>query len=196
MQQRLGIAIAASLAVLSAAAAPAAGAGLNVTARSPERNTMAPVGATISITFDKPLVTGSVTSSTFRVFGRGTGTKTGVISFENSDMTVKLTPSTPFSAGEVVLVNLANTITATDTSTLQSGGYAYQFVVQTQTASMSFVEIDEMTNRIDNAQTRIYGAMATDLNHGAVRQDRVPHRQAVHHQSSNRTGYPDYRLRL
>jgi hypothetical protein len=147
------------------AAAPAAGAGLNVTTRAPEHNSMAQVGTTISVTFDKPLLLASVTSSTFRVFGRGTGTKTGSLAFSNSDQTVTLTPTTPFSAGEVVLVNLSSAVTAADASTLQSGGYAYQFVIQTQPAPMTFVQIDEMSNRIMNVQTRIYGAMATDLNH-------------------------------
>ena len=151
--------------VLCATAAPAFGAGLNVTGRSPERNRMAPTTTAVSITFDKPLLTTSITSASFRVFGRGTGTKTGAISFSNADMTVTLTPTTPFSAGEVVLVNLSHDVTATDASTLASGGYAYQFVIQTQPAPMTFTQIDEMTNRIDDVQTRIYGAMATDLNH-------------------------------
>src|SRR5262249_6928781 len=46
----------------------------NVVATSPVRHTFASAGTAISITFDQPLLTSSIDSSSLRVFGRSTGT--------------------------------------------------------------------------------------------------------------------------
>jgi hypothetical protein len=123
--------------------------------------------ATVSVTFDRALQTGSVNAASFRVFGRGTGTKTGAFSFSNGNQTVTLTPSAPFSAGEVVYVNLANTLTAADASTLRSAGYAFQFTISpTAPGPRTFQLLNVMSNRTNpGSGTRIYGAQATDLNH-------------------------------
>jgi hypothetical protein len=45
------------------------------------RHTFAPAGTAISITFDQPLLTSSIDSSSLRVFGRSTGTATGAVAF-------------------------------------------------------------------------------------------------------------------
>src|SRR5262249_46406525 len=88
------------------------------------------------------------------------------LAFSNGDKTVTLTPSTPFAAGEVVLVNLSHDIVAADTSPLRSAGYAFQFRIQTLPGGLLFQQIDQMSNRTNpGTQTRIYGAMAADLNH-------------------------------
>ena len=56
----------------------------------------------MSVTFDRPVNTATVNNSSFRVFGRNSGTASGTFSFWNGDMTVTLTPDAPFAAGEVV----------------------------------------------------------------------------------------------
>ena len=59
-----------SLAVALLLPARARAADLQVVSTVPAQNRFAPGGTTISITFDQPLLTSSVTSASFRVFGR------------------------------------------------------------------------------------------------------------------------------
>jgi hypothetical protein len=143
--------------------AGSAWAQLTVTTLSPGRNATASATTAVSVTLDKPVSPASVTSASFRVFGRNSGLASGPFTFSNADQTVTLTPSAPFAAGEVVTVNLAESLTAADTTTLRTEGYAWQFSVATVPASRSFTEIDEFGNRGVTPQTRIYGAMASDL---------------------------------
>jgi hypothetical protein len=155
-----------SLVVVGLQAGSAGAAELQVVSMSPLRNTAAAPGATVSVTFDRALQTGSLTSGSLRVFGRVSGTASGPLAFSNGDKTVTLTPSHPFAAGEVVLVNLSHDIVAADTSPLRSAGFAFQFRIQTQPAGLSFETIAVMSNRSSpGVQTRIYGAMTADLNH-------------------------------
>src|SRR4029453_7704465 len=142
------------------------GAQPHVVSTSPVRNTMAPATTAISITFDEPLLTSSITSSSFRVFGRASGTASGTIAFSNGNATLTLTPSHPFSAGERVLVNLSHDVRAADSTPLRSAGYAFEFTIQSATAGMNFETIDVMSNRTGGPggpQTRIYGALQGDL---------------------------------
>ena len=54
-------------------AAPGTGAaGLQVLSTSPARHTFAPATTTIAVTFDQPVMRSSITSSSFRVFGKAT----------------------------------------------------------------------------------------------------------------------------
>lgn len=149
--------------ILAAVAAPAA--DLQVVSTSPPRNLAAAPTTTVSITFDRAVQTSSITANTFRVFGRVTGTATGPIAFSNGNATATLAPSTPFAAGEVVLVNLSHDILAADLMPLRAAGFAYQFRITTQAASLVFEEIETKSNRSPpgTVGTRIYGAMAADL---------------------------------
>jgi len=133
-----------------------------VVSSSPASNAMAPATTAISVTFDQPLLPASVTTSSLRVFGKQTGRATGAITFSNANQTVTFTPSRAFAAGELVLVNLANTIQAADTTPLRAAGWAFQFLIQTQPAARVFDSIQTQTNKT-GAQTRIYGAAAADL---------------------------------
>ena len=140
-------------------------ADLQVISVSPPRNLAAAPSTPISITFDRAVQTSSVTSSTFRVFGRVSGTASGPITFSNGDATVTLTPSTPFAAGEVVLVNLSHDILAADLMPLRSAGFAFQFRITTQAAAHAVRRRSmTMSNRTTpRTTTRIYGAMSADL---------------------------------
>jgi hypothetical protein len=143
----------------------------NVVSTSPVRHTMAPANTAISITFDQPLLQSSITPASFRVFGRASGSHTagsptGTITFSNGDKTVSFQPAEPFSAGERVRVNLSHDVKAADSTPLRSAGYAFEFLVQTAPGSMVFDQIDVMSNRTGGPggpQTRIYGALGTDL---------------------------------
>src|SRR5262245_44456054 len=148
------------------ASAVAHGAQPDVVSTVPARNTMAPATTAISITFDEPLLTSSITSSSFRVFGRASGTASGTIAFSNGNATLTLTPSHPFSAGERVLINLSHDVRAADSTPLRSAGYAFEFTVRSAPAGMNFETIDVMSNRTGGSggpQTRIYGALQADL---------------------------------
>src|SRR5438477_3991891 len=103
----------------------------HVVSTSPVRLSVAVATTAVSITFDQPLLTSSVTASSLRVFGRASGTKSGALTFSDADHTVTLTPARPFSAGEVVLVNLSHAIQASDSTALRSAGYAFTFTVAT-----------------------------------------------------------------
>ena len=135
----------------------------NVVATSPVRHTFASPGTAISITFDQPLLTSSIDSSSLRIFGRSTGTATGTVTFSNGDKTLTFTPSKPFSAGETVLVNLSHDVRAADSTSIRSAGYAFEFIVQSRPAALNFQQIDVMSNRGSTPQTRIYGAVQADL---------------------------------
>jgi len=150
------------LTALLAGAGTALAAPPQVVATGPVSNAMAPANTAIAITFDQPLLPATVTASSLRVFGKQSGRATGPITFSNANQTVTVTPSQPFAAGELVLVNLANTIQAADSTPLRAAGYAFQFLIQTQPAARVFDSIQTQSNKT-GAQTRIYGASAADL---------------------------------
>ena len=148
--------------------APRAGSAtsLTVASTSPARLAAAAKNTPVSITFDRAVMPSTVTSTSFRVFGKQSGVASGAFTFSNANQTVTLTPTQPFVAGEVVIVNLSHAITAADTTPLRSAGYMYQFRIQTQPSSRTFTQIQEMSNRSSpSVHTQIYGAMAADLNH-------------------------------
>ncbi len=164
MHTRFPLALAVVAVLLQAPAARAVEP--HVVATSPVRLSFAPPSTAVSITFDQALLPSSVTHASLRVFGRASGTKTGLLTFSDADHTVTLTPSAPFSAGETVLVNLSHDIQAADTTPLRSAGYAFTFTVATKPASRDFAEIQKFSNRTGGSngpQTRIYGALGTDF---------------------------------
>jgi hypothetical protein len=134
-----------------------------VVSTSPARHTIVPAGSAVAITFDEAVLPGSIDGDSFRVFGQQTGTAAGSIALSNANKTITLTPAQPFAAGEVVLVNLSHDVLAADSTPLRSAGYAFSFTIATASASRDFTQIDEMSNRIAGGQTRIYGALAADL---------------------------------
>ncbi len=147
-------------------AAGAAQGQLEVVSTSPALNATAATGTAIQIDFDRAVDTATITSSTFRAYGRYSGPVSGTFSFSNGDQTVTLTPSEPFSAGELVYVNLSHDIVADDLSPLRSEGYAFQFMTAVVASAATFTEVETFTNMDtpSGPQTRIYGAAATDLN--------------------------------
>jgi hypothetical protein len=148
------------LAVVGASAAP-----LQVVAVSPLRLAVAPTTAAVTITFDRAVQPASITAASFRAFGRQSGAVSGPFAFSGGNTSVTLTPSHPFSAGEVVLVNLSHAITAADSMPLRSAGYAYQFRIATTLATRTFSLLQQFSNRSDpGTHTQVYGAMASDLN--------------------------------
>jgi len=140
------------------------GGTLAVVRTQPATVSVAPVTTAVSVDFDRPVDLSSVTTSTFRVFGRYSGPARGSYSFALGARRVTFTPERPFSAGEVVWVNLSHDLCGMDRSRLRAAGHAFQFLTGVQPSSGTFVQYDVMSNR-DCCQTRIYGASATDLDH-------------------------------
>ena len=162
---RFIFALAASVALLPVVADAAT---LAVTGTNPPQNGTGSRTTTIEVTFDRAVTLAQFNGDRFRVFGRGTGTKTGTFSLTNANQTVVFTPDDPFSAGEIVRVNLKNTLVAADASPIRAAGFAFQFTVAVQAGTRDFEYRNALSNRTGGPggpQTRIYGAQATDLNH-------------------------------
>lgn len=157
---RIGLLLVAPLLAPAAALA----VDLEVLNVSPPLNGMGSPFAGVRVTFDRPVLAGSITPATFRVFGKYSGKADGSFAVVDGGRTVVFTPAQRFAAGEVVQVNLARTIQAADSGTLRTSGWCWQFRVQSAPAGLAFQQIDSMSNRVSNIQTRIYGAATNDWN--------------------------------
>jgi hypothetical protein len=151
-------------AILTISSPRAAHAVLNIVSVSPAFHSTAQVTDVIQVHFDRAVKASSINASTFRVFCRWSGAMTGTFTFSNGNQTVTFTPSRAYSAGETVWINLSHDIQALDTSFLRSAGYAWSFGTAVAPSAREFQQVDVMSNRIDDIQTRIYGASASDLN--------------------------------
>ena len=144
---------------------------LQVVSTSPLRHRGAvPWNTSVSVTFDRPLQTATVNTSTFRVYGRWSGRADGILSFSNGGQTVTLAPQRPFSGGETVYVHLGHSLLAADGSPLRSAGYAFQFTVAAglpagrRTGPLSFTQIDTLVVRTTpGTPTRAYGGLGSDF---------------------------------
>ena len=172
--QRVGVLAFAGL--LAAAWLSGEGGGLamaqmQVVSTSPVRHRVGVArGTPVSVTFDRPLQTATVNSSTFRVRGRWSGRADGALSFSSDGRTVTLVPARTFSGGETVYVNLGHSIMAADGSPLRSAGYAFQFTVTatllgaSMPGPLSFSQIDTLVVRTTpGSTTRAYGGLGADF---------------------------------
>lgn len=124
-----------------------------------------PPRAAISVTFDRPLNTASVTSARFWAFGRWSGAAEGAITFSNRNHTATLTPHEQFSAGESVMVILSHDVQAADGSPLRAAGYSWQFTVRAGPGNLSFSQVQSLSARtFPGTAVRSYGGIASDLN--------------------------------
>lgn len=139
--------------------------GFMVVAASPApRSLGAATHAIITVTFDRPVNPSTVTGETFHAFGRWSGPVAGAIGFTNLDQTIILTPTNLLSAGEMVMVVLAEEILAADNSVLV-GGYSFQFWAETAVSTLDFHTLDTLSTRTTPGNTtRAYGGVATDMN--------------------------------
>ncbi len=155
------------VAVLSLVAGTQTARALEVVSVEPAAHSLlAPTNASIVVHFDRPLNTSSVVAlRSFWAFGRWSGTATGSFTFFNGDMSVRLDPSAPFSAGEQVMVILSQDLEAADGSTLRAAGYSFQFWTRAGLASREFAQVQQLTTRTTSpVSSRAYGGIATDLN--------------------------------
>ena len=139
--------------------------GLSVLSVSPASQAIsAPADTSITVTFDRELDPSSVTTQNFWAFGRWSGTVTGTVTVSPDGFSATLNPSSPFSAGENVMVLLSQSLTAIDGTNLSPGGYSFLFWVASQPANLQFTRIDEFTTRtFPGISTRSYGGVGCDL---------------------------------
>jgi hypothetical protein len=132
----------------------------------PARTLTAPRGSALRVTFDRPVDPASfVANRTFWAFGHWSGAAVGSSSFSAGDTVVTLTPDRAFSAGESVMVVLAESLRAADGTNLRSGGYTWQFWTATRRVAATLTQIGTISTRTTPDQTsRAYGGIATDLN--------------------------------
>ncbi|MGH8174221.1 MAG: FG-GAP-like repeat-containing protein, partial [Rhodanobacteraceae bacterium] len=145
-------------------AAPLAHA-ISVSSTTPvgNANNVARNGA-ITIEFDTPLDTASITASSFRVWGAQTGRIAGTTQFSNGDRTLTFTPSGTYFPGDWISIQLAHSIEGADSSSLRAAGYAFQFQARAGVGAMSSTEIDVVSVSLEGETTRLYGGAITDLN--------------------------------
>ena len=170
-------------------------AQLSVTQMSPARNALAasrtPV---VQFDFDRPVDPTTINANTFSAFGRWTGPVSGTFQFANSNHTVLFQPDRTFTSGDLVTVGFSEDVRAADSSTLQTGGFNYQFWTGAQRVSnLAFNEVSTMST--DNP-SRPYGGIATDLDNNGwlditmVNEDTADLR--VFMNKNDGTGYHDF----
>jgi hypothetical protein len=121
-------------------------------------------GTAITVTFNQPINPQTISSASFRVFGRWSGPAKGQFSFLENNATVSFQPDEPFFAGEMVWVQLSKSIVGANGGVLEKP-YAWPFVVK---AAPGFLDQSlETTIELrlpgeDYLQT--YGAYAGDMN--------------------------------
>ncbi len=155
-----------SWAICAAAVTPVWAGELTVVAVDPAPHALSVVtGSSISIHFDQPVDTESVTSNSFWAFGRSSGTVQGDFTFSDNNQIVTLKPNKSFFFGEHVMVILSHDLLAKGGGSLRSAGYSYGFCTAAMPATIDLTQIDVLTTRTKpNQSSRAYGGVASDLN--------------------------------
>lgn len=144
----------------------AMGETLNVVAVSPAACSQNnPPATLIAVTFDRPVDPSTFTPQRFNAFARNSGPVVGTLTFSAGDTVVTLAPSSPFAAGEPVVVQLSHDLRAADGSFLRSAGHAWRFWTRTNPSSLALAIVDVMSTSEPRESTTPYGASATDLDH-------------------------------
>jgi hypothetical protein len=148
------------------ALATGAAAQLVVTSTLPALNALnVPGAAAVQVTFDRAVNPATFTQPHFNLFGRFAGPIAGTFSFSNQDRTVTFTPVAPFMAGDQIRVVMSHDLRGTDNTPLRPGGYTLTFTVAVAPSAGEFCNRGRFSDRsAGGAQTRIYGAQASDLN--------------------------------
>ena len=151
--------------VLCMSSASLFAAAPNVSLVSPTAQTIiAEPDAVISVIFDTPIDTLTITSSSFKVFGRWSGPSTGLFSFLNGETEVQFSPNDSLFAGEWVTVELTRSIKSQSGDSLATA-YIWNYWIRTLKGSLDLFDFGQRSIRLPG-ETHIqsYGAYAGDLN--------------------------------
>lgn len=102
-----------------------------------------PRASSIEVRFTHAVDPSSVTPRTFRVDGRWSGVHTGTVTLDATGKRATFTPTTPFSAGEMVHVNLARSLRSAGGPNLERG-FAWTFWADSVSTSSTFTHIDTL----------------------------------------------------
>ncbi|MDX2131821.1 MAG: FG-GAP-like repeat-containing protein [Planctomycetota bacterium] len=120
--------------------------------------------APIAVTFDRPVDRATFAGDNFWVFSRWGGMVDGSISFSNDDRTVTFTPAAPLHAGDPVMVVMSRDLRGADGTPMRSAGHTLTFTTRAKPTTATFDPLAIISDRSpNNAQTRIYGGLACDL---------------------------------
>ena len=147
------------------AAVPVSAFAIAVVASAPSGNASNVArDASIVIDFDAPLAPGSIDVSSVRIVGAQSGRVAGSFAYSNGDTRLTFTPSSAYFPGEWITVQLSHDVGGSDASTLRAAGYAFQFVVRTAPAAMTFTQNGPPVSvRTSGEGTRLYGGAITDI---------------------------------
>jgi hypothetical protein len=136
-----------------------------VVAVSPSSQSLtAPRNAPVTVTFSTAVDPATVNGTTVRVFGRWTGVVGGTLQLENNNTRIRFTPTTLFSAGDMILVTISKGIRDQQGESLAKG-YSWLFWIATATGSLNYTEIGRIpVRRSGEGHIQTYGAHGCDLN--------------------------------
>jgi hypothetical protein len=121
----------------------------------------------IEVHFDQEIDPASVTSITFRVFGRWSGPATGT--FLVNGATVSFQPDEAFFAGEWITVSLSKGIENLSGENLVKG-YVWNFWIETANGSTTLsYDYRVAVRTAGEAWVQVYGAYAGDINNDVFR---------------------------
>jgi len=112
--------------------------------------------------FDQPIAAGSVTPTSFRVFGQWSGPHSGSVLVTGG--TITFTPDEPFFAGEWITVSMSKGITNTGAEHMVKG-YAWNFWSAAASGSLTMTYDTRINVRVSpETWVQVYGAYGGDLN--------------------------------
>lgn len=118
----------------------------------------------IVVTFSVPVDSGSISSATFRVFGKWSGPASGSFIKDPAGLEVRFRPMEPFFAGEWVTVALSKSVTSRTGDSLDFG-HAWSFWAQAGPGVLDLQELSSLSIRaVGEPHIQSYGAYAGDLN--------------------------------
>ena len=145
---------------LVVAPAPAAAAQLTVVAIDPPLNSgNRAANAETKVDFDRAVSAASLGS--FGVHGSMGGGTSVTKMLENGGLRIRFRPARPWHAGEVVMIGMADSLQATDTSFLRTAGYVSTFRVRAAPAPATFTQVQSFFTE-PGTFTRIYGGQHAD----------------------------------
>lgn len=141
-------------------------------AQTPQVMSVFPAAQTISaeangeliIDFDMAIDPASVSPETVRIFGRWSGTATGLLSLANNNTQIRFQPAEPFFAGEWVMAALTKGVKS-ETGEALEPCYAWNFWIATTPGELEQELIQTIELRLPGeGELQTYGAYAGDMN--------------------------------
>jgi hypothetical protein len=116
----------------------------------------------VTIRFDRPVASSSLTARGFTAFGRWSGVRSGELRVAEDGRVLTLLPRRPFQAGDLVTVSLTGL--RGDGGPLAAGGFHFRFWTRSAPAALAFERTGLLSTRFPGGpNTRVYGGVASDV---------------------------------